>query len=205
MEHRVETKERSELRALTSFAMSRTESTMLPLGTRAPEFHLPDVTSGRIVSLDDFAGKQALLVMFICRHCPYVKHVQRQLAQLGADYANQPVGIVAISSNDAVSYPDDSPSSLREMAAELAFTFPLCYDETQDVARAFQAACTPEFYVFNEDRKLVYRGQLDDSRRSNSIPVTGRDVRNAIDHVLRGEPVDENQQASIGCNIKWRE
>ncbi len=205
MEHRIETAERSELRPLAAFAMSRTESTMLALGTRAPEFHLPDVTSGRIVSLDDFAGKQALLVMFICRHCPYVKHVQRQLAQLGADYANQQVGIVAISSNDAVVYPDDSPSSLREMAAELAFTFPLCYDETQDVARAFQAACTPEFYVFNEDRKLMYRGQLDDSRRSNAIPVTGRDVRNALDHVLRGEPVDENQTASIGCNIKWRE
>lgn len=143
--------------------------------------------------------------MFICRHCPYVKHVQRQLAQLGKDYAIQPVGIVAISSNDAIAYPDDSPASLSEMAAELRFTFPLCYDETQDVARAFQAVCTPEFYVFNEKRRLVYRGQLDDSRRSNTIPVTGRDVRRAIDNLLSGQPVDEDQQASIGCNIKWRE
>lgn len=178
---------------------------MLELGTAAPAFHLPDVSTGETIGLDRFQDKKALLVMFICRHCPYVKHVQSGIAQLARDYANSPVGIVAISSNDAAAYPDDAPASLREMASELGFHFPFCYDESQDVARAYQAACTPEFYVFDAQRRLVYRGQFDESRRNNNVPVTGSDVRAAIDAVLRDRPVNLDQKPSIGCNIKWRE
>ena len=178
---------------------------MLPLGTPAPEFRLLDVTSGSLITLETFQHKKALLVMFICRHCPYVKHVQRQLAAIGHDYAAQSVGIVAISSNDASAYPDDAPESLREMAAELGFSFPFCYDETQAVAKAFNAVCTPEFYVFDGARKLAYRGQLDNSRRHTPIPVTGEDVRSAIDAILNDQPVKSEQIASIGCSIKWRE
>ncbi len=183
--------------------MSRTLSTMLPLGTQAPAFSLPDVVSGKRISLDTFKGKKALLVMFICRHCPYVKHVQNEIARIGRDYAKN-VGIVAITSNDAENYPEDSPESSAEMAKELGFTFPFCYDENQEVAKAYNAACTPEFYVFDSARKLVYRGQLDDSRRSNEIPVTGKDVRAALDAVLAGKPVNPDQIPSIGCNIKWK-
>jgi peroxiredoxin len=184
--------------------MSGTESTMLALGTPAPPFALEDVVSGRMVSLADFNGAKALLVMFICRHCPYVKHLQNGLAQLGRDYSGQPVGIVAISSNDADAYPDDAPESLREMAAELGFTFPFCYDATQEVARSYSAACTPDFFVFDGERRLVYRGQFDDSRRGNTTPVTGRDIRAALDAVLGGRPIETEQRPSIGCNIKWR-
>jgi peroxiredoxin len=183
--------------------MARTESTMLALGTPAPEFRLPDVSSGKTISLKDFQDKNALLVMFLCRHCPFVKHVQQELARLGKDYASQSLGIVAISSNDADAYPDDSPESLREMASELGFNFPLCYDESQDVARAYSAACTPDFFLFDDQRRLAYRGQLDDSRPGNGKPVTGRDLRAAIDALLKGRPVDPNQKPSIGCNIKW--
>lgn len=177
---------------------------MLALGTEAPDFRLPDVTSGETVSLDQFRGKKALLVMFICRHCPYVKHVQNELARLGPDYADKSVGIVAISSNDASAYPDDAPESLSEMAKDLGFRFPLLYDESQDIARAYDAVCTPDFFLFDEARRLVYRGQLDDSRRGNDIPSDGRYVRAAIDNVLSGRPVDPDQKPSIGCNIKWR-
>jgi len=184
--------------------MSRTESTMLALGTPAPEFHLPDVSSGRTVSPDDFEGTKGLLVMFICRHCPYVRHVQNELARLGADYARRPIGIVAISSNDAGAYPDDGPESLREMVLELGFRFSLCYDETQEVARAFTAACTPDFFLFDEHRRLVYRGQFDESRPRNDAPVTGRDLRAAMDAVLNGAPVSQDQKPSLGCNIKWK-
>jgi peroxiredoxin len=184
--------------------MARTESTMLALGTPAPDFELPDVVSGKTVRLEGFADKKALLVMFICRHCPFVKHVQSELARLGKDYASQSLGIVAISSNDADAYPDDSPESLREMATELGFNFPLCYDESQDVARAYSAACTPDFFLFDEKRRLAYRGQLDDSRPGNGKPVTGRDLRAAIDALLTGRAVNPNQTPSIGCNIKWR-
>jgi peroxiredoxin len=184
--------------------MARTESTMLALGTHAPEVQLPDVGSGKTVSLEDFRDKKALLVMFICRHCPFVKHVQHELARLGKEYASQSLGIVAISSNDADAYPDDAPESLREMAVELGFTFPLCYDESQDVARGYSAACTPDFFLFDDKRRLAYRGQLDDSRPGNGKPVTGRDLRAAIDGLLNGRPVDPNQRPSIGCNIKWR-
>lgn len=178
---------------------------MLALGTPAPELDLPDVVSGNPIRLDSFAAKQALLVMFICRHCPYVKHVERELARLGNDYAGKPLGIIAISSNDAGAYPDDAPGSLREMALALGFKFPFCYDETQAVAKAYSAACTPDFFVFDKDRRLVYRGQFDDSRPGNNIPVTGRDLRAAIDAVLNGAPVDVPQKPSIGCNIKWRD
>jgi len=142
--------------------------------------------------------------MFICRHCPYVKHVQTELAKLGNDYANQSLGIVAISSNDAGAYPDDSPANLKLMAKELAFRFPYCYDESQDVARAYAAACTPDFFLFDEERKLAYRGQLDSSRPGNLAPVTGKDLRTAIDAVLADRPVDPEQKPSLGCNIKWR-
>jgi peroxiredoxin len=184
--------------------MSRTESTMLPLGTPAAPFALPEVTTGETITLDRFSGSQVLLVMFICRHCPYVKHLQTHLAQLGRDYLARPLGIVAISSNDAVAFPDDAPASLREMAAELGFTFPFCYDESQDVARAYAAVCTPDFYLFDRNRALAYRGQFDGSRPRNDTPVTGRDLRAAIDALLAGRPVDPRQTPSLGCNIKWR-
>lgn len=185
--------------------MSRTESTMLPLGTPAPDFQLPDVTSGKTISLDQFKDKKALLVMFICRHCPFVKHVQDELARLGKDYAGKSFGIVAISSNDASAYPDDAPERLRQMAGELGFNFPLCYDESQETAKAYDAACTPDFYVFDEKRQLAYRGQLDDSRPGNGKPVTGHDLRKAIDDLLAGRSVPAEQMPSLGCNIKWRE
>jgi len=184
--------------------MALTESAMLALGTRAPEFALPDVVSQKTINLDTFRDKRGLLVMFICRHCPFVKHVQEELARIGKDYQNQRLGIVAISSNDANAYPDDRPESLRDMASELGFTFPFCYDETQEVARAYSAVCTPDFFVFGENRELVYRGQLDGSRPGNGLAVTGRDLRNALDAVLTGRQVDANQKPSIGCNIKWR-
>ncbi|HON00709.1 MAG TPA: thioredoxin family protein [Acidobacteriota bacterium] len=180
-----------------------TPSTMADLGMKAPSFTLPDVY-GNQVSLDDFRDKKALLVMFISRHCPYVQHVKHELARLGRDYADKSVGIVAVSSNDIRSYPEDSPEKLAWMAEELGFTFPVCFDETQQVAKAYRAACTPDFYLFDEERKLVYRGQLDDSRPGNNIPVTGKDLRAAIDAVLEGRPVNPNQKPSLGCNIKWK-
>lgn len=177
---------------------------MLELGTPAPDIQLPDVTSGETIGLEHFRDKKVLLVMFICRHCPFVKHVQHELARLGKEYSGQSVGIVAISSNDAQNYPDDAPESLREMAQALDFNFPFCYDETQNVARAYHAACTPDFFLFEDRRLLAYRGQLDDSRPGSNIPVTGRDLRAAIDALLHDRPVDINQKPSIGCNIKWR-
>ncbi len=184
--------------------MSRTESTMLPLGTLLPSFELPDVVTGRIITASEFSESKALLVMFICRHCPYVKHVQSELARLGNDYTNRSTGIIAISSNDAAAYPEDAPDKLREMAAELGFKFPFCYDETQNVARAFTAACTPDFFLFDQNRRLVYRGQLDSSRPGNNVPVTGGDIRAAIEAVLNDSRVGVKQIPSIGCNIKWR-
>lgn len=184
--------------------MALTPSTMLPLGTTAPDFQLPDVVSGKTISLDTFAGKQALLVMFICRHCPFVKHVQVELAKIGQDYVNANVGIVAISANDADNYPDDAPNKLKQLASELGFTFPFCYDESQETAKAYTAACTPDFFLFEGNRQLVYRGQLDDSRPSNNKPVTGQDLRSALDAVLASQPVNLDQKPSIGCNIKWK-
>ena len=183
--------------------MALTPSGMLGLGTIAPDFSLPDVVSGRVVSLDTFKADPALLVMFICRHCPFVKHVQQELARLGRDYQAR-AGIVAISANDAARYPDDAPGSLKEMAVELGFPFPLCYDESQDTARAYAAACTPDFFLFDSNRRLVYRGQLDDSRPRNGKPVTGADLRTALDAVLAGRAVVGEQRPSIGCSIKWK-
>ena len=177
---------------------------LLALSTPAPAFDLPNVVSGRRVSLAAFANEPALLIMFICRHCPYVQHIKQELARLGRDYAPRRAGIVAISSNDAANYPDDAPDKLQAMAREEGFTFPFCYDETQAVAKAYTAACTPDFFVFDAQRKLAYRGQLDDSRPGNNKPVTGRDLRAALDAVLAGAPVPADQKPSIGCNIKWK-
>jgi peroxiredoxin len=176
---------------------------MVALGTAAPDFQLPDVTTGRTVGLSDFAGKKALLVMFICRHCPYVVHVQDELARLGRDYQSRDIGIVAISANDASAYPDDAPASLAEQARSVGFTFPYLYDESQDIARAYGAVCTPDLFLFaNGD--LVYRGQFDESRPSNGKPVTGSDIRTAIEAVLAGRAVSDQQIPSLGCNIKWK-
>ena len=180
------------------------ESVMLPLGTTAPMFILPDVVSGKSYSLDSFQGKDALLVMFICRHCPYVKHVEQELARIGKDYQDKKLGIVGISSNDPAAYPEDAPARLKEMAKRLDFRFPVCFDETQEIAKAYSASCTPDFYLFDAQRRLVYRGQLDDSRPGNNTPVTGHDLRAAIDAVLGGSPVASAQKPSIGCSIKWK-
>lgn len=183
--------------------MALTESTMLELGTSAPDFALPEVVTGKTVRRDDFRGQKGLLVMFICTHCPFVKHIEKGLATLGADYAGK-LGIVAISSNDAESYPDDSPAGLKRQAQTFGFKFPYLYDESQQVAHAYKAACTPDIYLFDRDLKLVYRGQFDGSRPSNGIPVTGNDLRAAMDAVLRGETPGVDQHASVGCNIKWK-
>ena len=185
--------------------MSRTESTMLELDTLAPDFALADAVSGKIISRNDFRGEKALLVMFICAHCPYVKHINEGLAALGKHYAGERLGIVAISSNDATTHPADSPSGLKQQAETFGFVFPYLYDETQEVAHAYKAACTPDFFLFDEGFRLVYRGQFDSSRPNSEIPVTGEDLRTAIDLVLADKPVPEDQRPSIGCNIKWRE
>ena len=177
---------------------------MLALGTKAPDFQLPDVVSGQNITLDTFAGKKALLVMFICNHCPYVQHVKDEIARIGKNYQGKNLGMVAISANDAETYHDDDPKSLKAMAEELEFAFPYCYDETQAVAKAYTAACTPDIFLFDTARKLVYRGQLDDSRPGNGIPVTGKDIRAAIDAVLEDREVTKNQRPSMGCNIKWK-
>jgi peroxiredoxin len=184
--------------------MVRTASTMLPLGTRAPDFALPSVHDGRIVALKDFAGAPATLVMFICNHCPYVKHVAPELARIGAEYARRGVAIIAIAPNDAAEYPDDAPAELSREAKRLGYTFAYVHDETQAVAKAYHAACTPEFYVFDKALELAYRGQLDGSRPKNDIPLTGVDLRAALDAVLAGRPVMIDQYPGIGCNIKWK-
>ena len=178
---------------------------MLKLATKAPNFKLSDVVSGDIISLSTFDKKKALLVMFICCHCPFVKHLQLELAKIGKDYVPKDVGIVAISSNNIESHPDDAPDKLKEMASELGFNFPYCFDPTQEVAKSYTAACTPDFFLFDADFKLVYRGQLDDSRPGNEKPVTGNDLRAALDTVLAGKNIGEEQKPSVGCNIKWKE
>jgi peroxiredoxin len=184
--------------------MARTESAMIALGTSAPGFALEDVTSGQRRRLDEIRAELGLLVMFICRHCPFVVHVERELAAIGRDYAGSGVGITAISSNDADCYSEDSPPALRQQAERLGFTFPYLYDELQDVAHAYDATCTPDFFLFDKDLKLVYRGQLDDSRPGNGIPVTGRDLRAAMNALIEGGPVAAEQKPSIGCSIKWK-
>ena len=184
--------------------MVRTASTMmLPLGAAAPDFALPD-TEGRIVRLADFDGAPALLVIFMCNHCPYVKHIADHLAQLAKEYQAKGVAIVGINANDVQNYPDDSPEKMREEVKRRGYTFPYLYDETQEVAKAYHAACTPDFFLFDRERRLVYRGQLDDSRPSNGLPVTGKDLRAALDAVLAGRPVPSEQKPSLGCNIKWK-
>ena len=183
--------------------MALTESTMLELGTAAPDFALRDVASGKTVRRDDFRGQKGLLVMFICTHCPYVKHIEQGLAQLGSDYSDK-LGIVAISSNDAQNYPDDSPEGLKKQAQRLGFKFPYLYDESQSVAHAYKAACTPDIYLFDKDFKLVYRGQFDGARPGNNVAVTGQDLRTALDAVVKDEKPSTDQKASIGCNIKWK-
>lgn len=177
---------------------------MKELGTHAPDFALRDVVSGKTVTRKEAAGSKGLLVMFICRHCPFVKHVQEELANIGRDYAGRGVGIVAISANDVASHPEDSPTKLAYQAQELQFTFPYLFDESQDVARAYDAQCTPDFFLYDAQGKLVYRGQLDDSRPGSAVPVTGRDLRAALDCVIEGRAVSPEQRPSIGCNIKWR-
>ena len=183
--------------------MAATPSTMVALGTKAPDFRLSD-SSGRIVSLDDFKGAAALLVMFICNHCPFVKHIRSGLAKLGRDYKGRGLAIVAINSNDVVSYPEDSPEEMAKEARAAGYEFPYLYDEEQEVAKAYRAACTPDFFLFDRERRLVYRGQFDDSRPGNNLPVTGADLRAAADAVLAGSSPSVDQKASIGCNIKWK-
>ncbi|MGS2741950.1 thioredoxin family protein [Sinomicrobium sp. M5D2P17] len=184
--------------------MARTPSNMLALGTGAPEFNLPDTVSGKNISLSDIRGETATVIMFICNHCPFVKHVNAEITNIATDYGKEGVGFVAISSNDAENYPDDAPDLMAENAREQGFPFPYLYDETQETAKIYDAACTPDFYIFDKALKLVYRGQLDDSRPGNGIPVTGKDMRTALDALLNGEKVPETQKPSIGCNIKWK-
>ncbi|MBR9989042.1 MAG: thioredoxin family protein [Gemmatimonadetes bacterium] len=183
--------------------MARTESTMLELGTQAPGFTLPEVDGG-MVSSDDFMGAPALLVMFLCNHCPFVKHVREELAAIGRDYSARGAAIVAISANDADAYPADSPDRMREEKRDAGYVFPYLFDESQEVAHAYRAACTPDFFLFDGGGRLVYRGQLDDSRPSNDVPVSGADLRAALDAVLEERPVAGEQKPSLGCNIKWK-
>jgi peroxiredoxin len=185
--------------------MALTESTMFPLGKKAPSFVLPDVVSGKQIALEDVKSDVATVIMFICNHCPYVKHVQSQLVKLANDYLPKGISFVAINSNDAEKYPEDSPEKMKQVAEELGYPFPYLFDETQEVAKAYQAACTPDFYIFNRDLECVYRGQLDDSRPGNDIPVTGESIRAALDSLLNNEPVTVTQKPSMGCNIKWKE
>jgi thiol-disulfide isomerase/thioredoxin len=177
---------------------------MVPLGTAAPDFKLIEPRTEKLVARDDFRDAPALLVMFICNHCPFVKHIQRGLAEFGRDYRNRGLGIVAINSNDVANYPADSPAKMVEEAEQAGYVFPYLYDETQEVAKSYCAACTPDFFLYDDERKLVYRGQFDDSRPGNGLPVTGADLRQAADAVLNGRPVPSQQKASIGCNIKWK-
>ena len=179
-------------------------STMLPLGTTAPKFDLPDTATGDMVSVDDFADAKGLLVMFICNHCPYVQHIRHGLVELGNDYANGDLGMVAISSNDPAAYPTDGPEEMAREAREFGYRFPYLYDESQEVAKAYTAMCTPDFFLFGRDRTLVYRGRFDEARPNTIGKVTGADLRLAIDAVLNDEPVSEEQFPSMGCSIKWK-
>ncbi len=184
--------------------MARVPSVMVPLGTRAPRFNLPDTVTGKNYSLDDLKGNVATVVMFICNHCPFVKHVNHELVTVANEYKNHGIGFAAISSNDVVGYPEDAPDVMKQVAYQLNYPFPYLYDETQEVAKAYDAACTPDFFVFDNGLKLVYRGQLDDSRPGSSIPVSGKDIRQALDCVISGQPVPQDQKPGIGCNIKWK-
>lgn len=180
------------------------KSTMLALGTEAPEFSLPDTVSGETVSMSDYDDRTGLLVMFICNHCPYVKHIKKELARFSQDYSDADLGIVAISSNDIETYPDDSPENMKAEAEEFGYRFPYLYDEGQDVAAAYTAMCTPDFFLFDDDRRLVYRGRFDESRPNSGVPATGEDLRAAVDALLAGEEVSLEQHPSMGCSIKWK-
>jgi peroxiredoxin len=184
--------------------MALTPSTMLALGTKAPDFSLPDVSTGKSVSLSALDKNKPLLVMFICRHCPYVQHIKAELGKLSGDHQKKNIEIVAISSNDAEKYPEDSSASLKEFVKEIGWKHFFCYDESQAVAKSYTAACTPDFFLFDKDRKLAYRGQMDDSRPGNGKPVTAKDLRAALDAVLSGKAPSADQKPSIGCNIKWK-
>ncbi|MEO0471457.1 MAG: thioredoxin family protein [Bacteroidota bacterium] len=184
--------------------MARTPSNMLPLGTVAPDFRLPDTVSGQDVSLNELKSDQATVIMFICNHCPFVLHVNDGIVALAKDYQAKGVSFVAISSNDVDNYPQDGPDKMKELAAKVGYSFPYLYDESQDVAKAYEAACTPDFYVFDKELKCVYRGQMDSSRPGSGIPVTGEDLRAALDDVLAGRELSATQHPSLGCNIKWK-
>lgn len=184
--------------------MARTPSVMVPLGLEAPKFELLDVKTDKLVKSEDLFGKKGTLIMFICNHCPFVKHVNQQIVQISKDYQNSGIKLIAISSNDIINYPDDSPSEMKKVAIKENFTFPYLYDETQTVAKNYGAACTPDFFIFNSSNKLVYRGQLDDSRPGNNITVTGGDIRNALESLINFEEINPVQKPSIGCNIKWK-
>ncbi|MCB0447098.1 MAG: thioredoxin family protein [Gelidibacter sp.] len=184
--------------------MAQTPSNMLPLGTKAPNFQLADTVSDQLLALQDIKGLKGTLIMFICNHCPFVKHVNAQLVQLAKDYKPKGINCIAISSNDVENYPQDAPHLMKQNAITEGYIFPYLYDQTQEVAKAYHAACTPDFYLFDANLKLVYRGQLDDSRPGNGLPVTGKDIRNAIDALLGNEPINTSQKPSIGCNIKWK-
>ncbi len=184
--------------------MARTLSNMLPLGTQAPDFTLLDTVTQQPMNLQKIKGLKGTLILFICNHCPFVKHLNAQIAQLAKDYKSKGIHCIAISSNDAEHYPDDAPPLMKQNALEQGFIFPYLYDETQDVAKAYDAACTPDFYLFDDALKLVYRGQLDDSRPGNGLPVTGKDLRSALDNLLKKQPISDLQKPSIGCNIKWK-
>jgi thiol-disulfide isomerase/thioredoxin len=184
--------------------MARTPSTMVTLGTIAPEFLLPDAVSGKQLSLDNIKGETATMIMFICNHCPFVKHINAELVKLAKDYKSKGIGFVAVNSNDVINHPNDSPELMTQVAKELKYPFPYLYDESQETAKAFDAACTPDFFIYDKDLRLVYRGQLDDSRPGNEIPVTGKDIRHALNCLVNNEPVSQEQRPSIGCNIKWK-
>ncbi|MFK7815687.1 MAG: thioredoxin family protein [Gammaproteobacteria bacterium] len=184
--------------------MVQTLSNMLPLGTEAPDFNLFDVISEKSIGLHDLKGKRATLIMFICNHCPFVKHIQDELVRLGNEYQEKEVSLIAISSNDVEAYPDDSPEKMKTLAETLGYVFPYLYDEDQLVAKAYDATCTPDFFIFDKKLSCVYRGQLDDSRPGNNVPVTGSDIRNALDSILSGDQVTAQQKPSVGCNIKWK-
>lgn len=184
--------------------MALTPSNMLPLGTKAPDFKLVDTKDDNEKSLDELKGEVGTLVMFICNHCPFVIHVNEELVRLAHDYKSQGIHLIAISSNDVVNYPQDGPDKMKQHATENGYNFPYLYDETQDVARAYDAACTPDFFLFDEDLILVYAGQLDDSRPGNGKPVTGKDIRTAMEALIQNSPIDPNQKPSMGCNIKWK-
>ncbi|HMU45639.1 MAG TPA: thioredoxin family protein [Chitinophagaceae bacterium] len=184
--------------------MARTLSLMIELGTRAHDFELPDTVSGNDISLRQIKEKVATVIMFICNHCPFVKHINEGLVSLANDYETKGISFVAISSNDVMNYPDDSPEKMKETALNAGYPFPYLYDESQEVAKKYQAVCTPDFFIYDKDLKLVYRGQLDDSRPGNEIPVTGKDIRQTLDCLLNNQPVSQEQRPSIGCNIKWK-